>query len=481
MNILLFTINANYSTCPPLGLFNIAAYCQDKHPELQLVFSIKAFRSYKLLQIMKIVAKEKPDLIGIGVYVWNQPQVLELTEKIKALYPNISIVLGGPSVWFGDDEIVNLLKRKKIDYAIKGEGEKTFADLLSCIKSGDPEGLTKIPGLMGMDKQKNIFWNEQSRDHLLDINLLPNPYLVNPELLKQAKKDGVVYIETSRGCPYECGYCAVAKIPLRYKHLETVINEIKNIASSGLRKIVILDGTSNFNIARTKEMLRRIIDLGFDLELQFEIKAETLDDELIMLFKRVGVTFLEIGLQTSNEETLQEIGRHYNKEKFMTNIAKLIKHNHQFMVDLIIGLPGESIDDWFRSVDFCFDFGNIRFASMVLKILPNTMLFERYKEYGYEFDPKQINSILFSNTMSSAMIERAVKMNYILMHFWSLPGNEGLRPYIREICEKHYDHKLSLFLQDAYEHLRDHNLFEEIQNFNFEEKSELIAGIVDKE
>lgn len=480
MKILLFTTNTNNSSCPPLGLFSIATYFQNKFPDLGIEFSIKAFKSFNAFQILKLVAREKPDLIGIGTYVWNWIQVLDLCEKIKVLYPQVKIVLGGPSVTFEDEKITKLIQRKVIDFAVKGEGERTFAELLTFLQNGNITSIANIPGLMGLNNSETIFYKEQPKEYLVDMNLLPNPYLVHPRLLKQAKKDDIVYIETSRGCPYKCGYCVAAKMTLRYKKLDLVINEIKSIASFGLKRMAILDGTLNFNILRTKEMLNRIIKLNFDLDLQFEIKAETLDDELISLLKRVGFIFVEIGLQTSNEDTLKKINRYHDRDKFLKNIRKLIENDVQFLVDLIIGLPDETIDDWFRSIDFCYDIGNIRFAGMVLKLLPNTFLFEERKKYGYKYDSEDMNRILCSNTMSFEMISLAEKINYILMQLWSLPGNEPLRPYIRQMCEKYYNNKLSLFLQNVLKVLNDDAL-QTLPTLKLEEKRKLIDCVINKE
>lgn len=474
MKILLFSTNTNNSNCPPIGLYLMKAYVEERIAEDKVDIKVLSFRSFNLLELLKFIIKNKPDVLGIGCYVWNISSVIPLCEMLKKRFPEMKVILGGPSISFNDKELTGMLQNGYVDFMIMGEGERAFYDVINGIINNDMGSILSIPGLMGKDADNKVYKNKLSANYKVNLDSLPNPYLLYNELQEEARQNGVVYMETSRGCPYNCMYCVSAQVEFSYKSMDIILNELKALNMLGLKNITVLDSTLNFNTMRTKQLLKKIIDEKWELSFTFEIKAECLDDELISLFWDCGLKFAEIGLQSSNENTLRIIKRYHDADKFSTNIRKLLKIGLNIVVDLIIGLPGESIKDWYNSLDYCYRLGNIKISSMVLKVFPNTLLSEVADNYGYKFDPLQMNKIVNSNTMSLQEINLAERISYIINAFWSCENNDYLVNYIRDACDQRYSGKFSLFFADLTDFIYRNKLSHNIMNDVLENKRRIL-------
>lgn len=487
MKVLLITSNSN-TIVPPFGQYLISAYYQENFSYKNIQILIKFFESNESFKIMKLIAAEKPDILGLGCYIWNIQAMMLLCESIKKLYPEMLILLGGPSISFTEEKLVNLIERDKADYFIVGEGERTFADLLNYLFDGQIHKVSEIPGLMGKNINGQIFANDRPKEYLMDLDNLPNIYMNYPQLVDETKNYGFASLEMSRGCPFKCAYCMAGQSTfqpsLKKRDLNKIINDIVYLRDIGLNKIIIIDPTFNFDIERCKEILRRIISLESDFEFLCEIKVELLDEEIIGLMLEAGFKSIEIGLQTSNIETLKRISRYHDRDKFKKNVERLKNTNLFMVVDLIIGLPGETLEDFYNSLDFCYNLGNVKISCGLLKLYPNTSLYNEREKYKYEYDSERMNRVVKSETMTTEEVDFAESMINPIKVFWSYSEcDECLRSYVREVCKKYYNNKFSKFISAMAIFLTDKGILNNSVLFKIplDKKKLLLDSFIDEQ
>lgn len=268
--------------------------------------------------------------ILFSCYIWNIEYILKLCEILKKADESIKIALGGPEVSFLPEEIIE--KSPYVDLIICGEGEPVINSVCSLM-----ENSTEFP---------QIITNEES----VDLNKLSFPY-GKEDMSKIA--DRIIYYETSRGCPFRCAFClsgAYGKV--RYLDFERVKCEIEFFVRNNVRLLKLVDRTFNADAKRAYEIVEFIKSLKGNTTFHFEIKAEIMTDELIgaLASAEKGLFQVEIGVQSTNKETLKNINRTLDYEKLGDVVSGLMENdNINVHLDLIAGLPGESIDSFINS------------------------------------------------------------------------------------------------------------------------------------
>ena len=427
-----------------------------------------------MTEILKKIREESPDIIGFSCFVWNFNKFIEINKIVKKRRKDIVSIFGGPSVSFDDKRLDEEILKGNIDYLIVNQGEIPFFCLLNCLENAESEKLSLIDGIVYKSVNGTIVKNREIKNNLLDLNKIENPYFKYDELYNNAKEHGIIYYEMSRGCPYSCTYCYEANMPFRSKSIDLIIKELNAFQSLNIKRISVLDATLNFDIKRTKILLSKIIERNFGFLFFFEIKAECLDDELIDMLSCARVSGIEVGLQTSNIQTLKLINRYYDKSKFEHNIQKLIQKDFLVVLDLIIGLPNEGLEDWLNSLDYCYNLGDIKISSNPLKLLPNTQLYNQIDKFGYKYDAENMNQIISSYTFSSIDLAYAYRIAHIAMFFWSLEiENKKYISNIRKLCNERFGGKFTLLLKMIENYIFTQKL-ENSLNVSSEQKQKLI-------
>lgn len=447
MRVLLLTSNTNNSENPPLGLYLLKAYTEKYMEDRNITIDVHAFISFDFIKILKFILKYKPDVLGCGCYVWNSRPFQEICKKVKEIMPDVTIIMGGPSISRNNPELDVLLQHNIVKYMIIGEGERIFHKILLNLYDGKQEKNNQLPNCMGKDEDGQIFKRPYDKEWRCNINTLPNPFYLYEEFREAAINYGCVTLETSRGCPYNCSYCVESQIPFYSKDISVVLKELEYLHNLGVKNIAVLDATLNFNIERTKELFTAIIERGWKFDFSFELKAECLDIELMYMLTNIGVRKIEIGLQSSNKDTLKKIKRYFDEVKFIANIKKLIELNIDIVVDLIAGLPEETLEDWFESIDYCYRLGDVNISSNLLKILPGTDIYNEIEKYHYRFDPYNMNGILETSTMTVEDIGIIKKMTTVLNYFWSFEDRQW-KQKMREICDTYFNGSFSKLLME---------------------------------
>ena len=274
--------------------------------------------------ILHGIFSENPETIAFSVYIWNVEYVSRLCRIIKKISPETEIILGGPEVSYIEKH--PFFDEKDFDFILKGEGEKSFYELIS---SG------KI-----------------TNEKILNLDELPFPYDEENICLFENR---IVYYESSRGCPFSCAYClSSAEKGVRFLSMERVKSDLEFFSSHNVKQVKFVDRTFNADKKRAYEIWQFIIANFSDgnMNFHFEIAADLLDENLISLLGTApdGLIQLEIGIQSTKDETLVLSCRKTDTQKVLSNTKKLVEQgNINIHTDLIAGLPGETPEDFKQS------------------------------------------------------------------------------------------------------------------------------------
>ena len=348
------------------------------------------------------VAAEAPALVGVGVYIWNVPQVIAFLKEIRRLSPQSVVVLGGPEVSYETDgqEVVGLA-----DYVVTGEGETAFAELVDAMDAGKLPTRRILPG------------------GLPPIETLPSPYgLYTDEDIAQR----VIYVEASRGCPFKCQFC-LSSLDQRVRQvdLERFFADLENLMERGARNFKFIDRTFNLRMDVSTAILRFFLErVHLGLDLHFEMIPDRLPDALRDLLQQFppGVVQLEVGIQTFDIPTAARIERRQNYQKTETNLRFLRdKTDVHLHTDLIVGLPGEDLETFGEGFDRLIGWNPQEIQVGILKRLKGTPICQHDESGAMEYNTSAPYDILQTGAISADDMEE-------MKHFsrlWDRIANSG--------------------------------------------------------
>jgi len=416
--------NPNYYY--PLSLHYLKAYANKELAD-DVTISINNYNIEEAPNhIIYDLLKDSPDVIAFSCYIWNTQKILGITHLLKKLNPTLKIVLGGPQVTATAETI--LAENESVDVIVRGEGEQTFAELLKYYLNNNL-GIEEITGISY--KADGKVHSNQPRPLIANLDDIPSPF---NEGIKD--KSHTILIETQRGCPFECGFCSYHKNfkSVRTFSLERVKSDINHLIRSGVKQLYLADPTFNLNPKRAKEILKYIGSINKDTVVNTELRAELLDQETVDLSEKAGVTFLEIGLQSTNPETLKIIGRETNLNKFEKGIKLLEKSKIQYVVQLIIGLPGDDLNTFKNSMDYVLNLASDKLQVFELQLLPGSALHDNAEQHGMLFHLMpphlviQNNTFSFSDVVKAKLLYREAFLIYIRRNYAALANLSDLKP-----------------------------------------------------
>jgi len=395
MKITLTTLNSRF-THSAIGLRYLYANMQ----ELQETTTIKEFSINDAIQtIVEKLLIDEPELIGIGVYIWNVSEVRELIHIIKKVSPETIIVLGGPEVTY-EPYRVNL---DDADYIIKGEGDRAFYDLCKAIIN-ETASERVIP--MSIPNLKEI--------------ALPYDYYSDDDI-----QNRYIYVEISRGCPFECEFCLSSMDEkVRAFNLDDVLVAFEKLWQRGARNFKFVDRTFNLNM----KAANRILDFFLAKEPPYFAHFEVIPDhfpaslrEKIKSFPD-GALQLEIGIQTLNLEIANNISRQLKLDKIKENIefleSETTAHIH---LDLIVGLPGESLESFGENLDKLMSMSSCEIQIGILKKLSGTYI----KRHDALFDMVYSDIPPYDILKNSTLTFTDIQIMKRFARFWDLTYNSG--------------------------------------------------------
>lgn len=332
--------------------------------------------------ILDRILSHRPTLVGFCCYIWNITEIFELMKLVKQELGECVIVLGGPEVSYRAGEI--LRNTPLVDYAISGEGEKPFAELLRAIQNGTD--VEWVPGLCYRKGSEIIIAKPYTPSEIP-----PSPYT---ERYFSVLNGRIAYLETSRGCPYSCAFCLSGRCGgVRYYDLKRVKEELLLLAASGTQTVKLVDRTFNANRSRANEIYLFIIkrygkEIPQGVCFHFEIAGDLLDEETVELLGTApaGSMQFEIGLQSFNAKTLAAVNRKTDLEKLRRNISALLeKGNAHIHIDLIAGLPYENMASFIDSFNTAFALRPHMLQLGFLKLLHGSPMREDPKRFPCEY------------------------------------------------------------------------------------------------
>ena len=376
MKVLLAAINAKYIHSN-LGIYSLKTYGEKMLKEWGLAeqaeISLAEYTiNHQMEQILQDIYKRKPDVIGFSCYIWNISYVKMILADIKKVLPDVKIWAGGPDVSYHGEAF--LKEEPAVDLVMMGEGEITFAHFLKALLEG--EDLKQVPGLM-VRNADGTFTNTGFRQ-VMDMSQIPFPYAF---MDMKELEHRIIYYESSRGCPFSCAYClsSIDK-KLRFRSLDLVLPELEWFLQAKVPQVKFVDRTFNCKKSYAMAIWQYIRDHDNGVtNFHFEIAADLLDkDELDLLSTmRPGLVQLEIGVQSTNEKTLEAIRRKTDIEE-IREITETINswHNIHQHLDLIAGLPWEDLESFKKSFNDVYEMEPEQLQLGFLKVLKGSYMEE---------------------------------------------------------------------------------------------------------
>lgn len=374
-------------------------------------------------EILRDIYKKKPDMLAISCYIWNLSYVEEVVREVKKVLPDVILWLGGPEVSYDGRDV--LMRLPEVDGVMKGEGEKTFCELAQYYRkqAGD---LCDILGIVYRGVDGEIYENEWRP--VMDLSEVPFVY---QNMEGFAHK--IIYYESSRGCPFSCSYClsSVDKC-LRFRSLELVKEELQFFIDQKVPQVKFVDRTFNCKHDHAMAIWSYILEHDNGItNFHFEVSADLLREEELELMSRMrpGLIQLEIGVQSTNLDTIREIQRTMKFDKVGAIVKKInsFRNIHQHL-DLIAGLPYEDYESFGRSFNDVYALEPEQLQLGFLKVLKGSYMEEQKENYGLVYKSRPPYEVLYTkwlpyeDTLRLKGVEEMVEVYYNSRQFcYTLP------------------------------------------------------------
>jgi len=413
--IILSTLNARYIHAS-MGLRYLYANMGQLQDSAEILeFNINS----RVIDIAESLLSKQPEIIGLGVYIWNATESLHLVNLLKTISPETTVILGGPEVSYEHEqqEIV-----KNADYVITGPAEITFKELCDDLLNNKPH-LNKVIKATPVD--------------IAEIEL---PYAhYNDEDIRNR----VIYVEASRGCPFKCEFCLSSLDKTVYPfNLDIFLNEMDTLYQRGVRHFKFVDRTFNLKIATSIRIMEFFLEkmdaCKVDTEgsnklfLHFELIPDHLPEKLKSTIARFpqGSLQFEIGIQSLNSDVQVIISRKQNTEKVTRNLNWLREHsNAHIHADLIIGLPGETIDSFATGLNQLYKMAPHEIQVGILKRLKGTPIIRHTENYDMRYNPQPPFNILSNNLINFSQMQGLSRF----ARYWDIIINSGRFSHTKQI------------------------------------------------
>lgn len=432
MKILLVACNAKYIHSN-LAVYDLQAYASDYADHIVL-------KEYTINQqkddIMRDIYLEHPDVVCVSCYIWNLSFVKELMADLIKILPGADFWAGGPEVSYDAEKF--LTENSEFKGVMVGEGEETFKELAGYYVEKNPQNLKNMTGICYRDGDQIIHngWRQ-----IMDLSSIPFIYKDLSEF-----KNRIIYYESSRGCPFSCSYClsSIDK-KLRFRDTETVKKELQFFIDNKVPQVKFVDRTFNCKHDHAMAIWKYINEHDNGVtNFHFEISADLLREEELqeMSTMRPGLIQLEIGVQSTNPDTIKAIHRTMDFEKLKGIVDRIHSFGniHQHL-DLIAGLPYEDYDSFRHSFNDVYALKPQQLQLGFLKVLKGSHMMEMCKEYGIVYKTQEPYEVLstkwldYDHVLKLKTVENMVEVYY----------NSGQFQNTLEYLEKFFPDAFSIY------------------------------------
>lgn len=432
MKILLAACNAKYIHSN-LAVYDLQAYASDYADHIVL-------KEYTINQqkddIMRDIYLEHPDVVCVSCYIWNLSFVKELMADLIKILPGADFWAGGPEVSYDAEKF--LTENSEFKGVMVGEGEETFKELAGYYVEKNPQDLKDMTGICYRDGDQIIHngWRQ-----IMDLSSIPFIYKDLSEF-----KNRIIYYESSRGCPFSCSYClsSIDK-KLRFRDTETVKKELQFFIDNKVPQVKFVDRTFNCKHDHAMAIWKYINEHDNGVtNFHFEISADLLREEELqeMSTMRPGLIQMEIGVQSTNPDTIKAIHRTMDFEKLKGIVDRIHSFGniHQHL-DLIAGLPYEDYDSFRHSFNDVYALKPQQLQLGFLKVLKGSHMMEMCKEYGIVYKTQEPYEVLstkwldYDHVLKLKTVENMVEVYY----------NSGQFQNTLEYLEKFFPDAFSIY------------------------------------
>ena len=432
MKILLVACNAKYIHSN-LAVYDLQAYASDYADHIVL-------KEYTINQqkddIMRDIYLEHPDVVCVSCYIWNLSFVKELMADLIKILPGADFWAGGPEVSYDAEKF--LTENSEFKGVMVGEGEETFKELAGYYVEKNPQNLKDMTGICYRDGDQIIHngWRQ-----IMDLSSIPFIYKDLSEF-----KNRIIYYESSRGCPFSCSYClsSIDK-KLRFRDTETVKKELQFFIENKVPQVKFVDRTFNCKHDHAMAIWKYINEHDNGVtNFHFEISADLLREEELqeMSTMRPGLIQLEIGVQSTNPDTIKAIHRTMDFEKLKGIVDRIHSFGniHQHL-DLIAGLPYEDYDSFRHSFNDVYALKPQQLQLGFLKVLKGSHMMEMCREYGIVYKTQEPYEVLstkwldYDHVLKLKTVENMVEVYY----------NSGQFQNTLEYLEKFFPDAFSIY------------------------------------
>ncbi|MEO4054295.1 B12-binding domain-containing radical SAM protein [Solibacillus sp. CAU 1738] len=422
MNIVLATLNAKYIHTNLAIRYLKASARPQFDPELA-EYTIKD----PAFNIVSDLFQKQPDVVGFSCYIWNIEETIRVIKMLKTVLPNTKIVLGGPEVSY---DVHDWLKKyEEIDFIIMGEGEVSFKELMHYFNGDMP--LEDVRGICYLVDGKVKIHAQPPK---IDLRELATPFRFEEDLPHLGKR--IQYIETSRGCPFQCQFCLSSiEVGVRYFSRDKIKEDIRFLMNNGAKTIKFVDRTFNISRSYAMEMFQFLIDEHQPgVVFQFEITADIMRPEVIQFLNDnapKGLFRFEIGVQSTNDLTNELVKRRQNFEKLKRTVT-MVKEGGKIdqHLDLIAGLPEEDYSSFRDTFNDVFAMRPEELQLGFLKLLRGTGLRLEAPKYGYTYVDMAPYEIFSNNVLTFDDIVRIKHAEDVLEKYWNAHRMDNTIEYL---------------------------------------------------
>ena len=391
MNVVLSTLNSKFIHSS-LALRYLKAYGEAHGQAYDIVeYTI----NMPVLHILSDITEHDIDVLGFACYIWNIEMTLHVVDMVKAVRPDIKIVLGGPEVSFTADELLE--RCPNIDYIVQGEGEEAFHALVTALQLGN-DGLDPvIPGVRG--RRNGSILGSAEAVEVSDLSSIPFPYT---EEDMDDLEHKIIYYESSRGCPFSCQYCLSGnKNTVRFFPQERTLKELQWFIDHGVKQVKFVDRTFNCAPHHHRPLMEFMRDSDTDMNFHLEMEPELMTEweTNILCETPPGRIQIEVGVQSTHKKTLDAINRYNDWPYIQKSIRPIIQAGRTHVhMDLIVGLPHEDFNRFGQSFNDLFSLQPHALQIGFLKLLKGSGV-RRMREYKYVADPLAPYEVLSTHVL----------------------------------------------------------------------------------
>ena len=391
MNVVLSTLNSKFIHSS-LALRYLKAYGEAHGQAYDIVeYTI----NMPVLHILSDITEHDIDVLGFACYIWNIEMTLHVVDMVKAVRPDIKIVLGGPEVSFTADELLE--RCPNIDYIVQGEGEEAFHALVTALQVGN-DGLDPvIRGVRG--RRDGSILGSLEAVEVSDLSSIPFPYT---EEDMEDLEHKIIYYESSRGCPFSCQYCLSGnKNTVRFFPQERTLEELQWFIDHGVKQVKFVDRTFNCAPHHHRPLMEFMRDSDTDMNFHLEMEPELMTEweTNILCETPPGRIQIEVGVQSTHKKTLDAINRYNDWPYIQKSIRPIIQAGRTHVhMDLIVGLPHEDFKRFGQSFNDLFSLQPHALQIGFLKLLKGSGV-RRMREYKYVADPLAPYEVLSTHVL----------------------------------------------------------------------------------